>query len=841
MDLINKLKKTNLPIVTQIDNVRQSMIENPNLLLKAEPGAGKTTIVPLILLDLLPDTKKILLLEPRRLAVRNAAARMAELLGEELGKTIGYRIRNKTEVSTDTRIEVITEGILTRMLQSDPELPDIGLIIFDEFHERSLDADLGLAFSFEVQQTLRDDLKLLVMSATLDTKRIAGLLDNSPTIECAGRCFPVKINHIPPKQNFDWLNALVIAIKQALKLSVEESGQDILVFLPGINEIYKAKKVIDESIKENSDIKCLALYGDLPFAEQRAVLLPDARQRKIILSTNIAETSVTIEGVSCVIDSGLMRQSAFDPNVGFDRLHTRKISAASAIQRSGRAGRLGPGQCYRLWPESESLRAETQPEILRADLAQFVLNLAQWGTTQITDLKLLDPPNQGMFAQAQSLLRSLKGLDKHNKITPHGRQLLSLGVHPRIAHMLIESAKYAASELACLLGAMLEEKDLFQGEQRNNPDFVARVEQLLTNRRPGQFEKRLYQQSKQLINKLKSQGLLSLNKNTKIEELLHLTPILLAMVFPDRIAQKRGNGFKLTNGSGVITHEHFNLTGEFLVVVKLGGQGKTAKIFQAAGISLKELEDYFSEFMENHEQVFWDAKSQTVKGEKTLKLGELVISSQTLNNLEPALVLDGLIKGVLKSGISSLPWSKDLRQWQARVQMLRQITAFQNEFPNVSDDALAISIEQWLAPYLTGLKKLTQITQEIMKKALHNTLDWSQQKKLDLLMPLTITVASGSNIKLDFQQGEKPVLAVKLQEMFGEKQTPVIANGQLPVLLHLLSPARRPLQITEDLASFWTNGYDEVKKQMKGKYPKHPWPDNPNEAQATRFTKKRIK
>ncbi len=836
MALISKLKKTNLPIVTRIDDIRQSITENSNLVLKAEPGAGKTTIVPLALLDLVPETKKILLLEPRRLAARNAAGRMAELLDEVPGKTVGYRIRNETKVSPTTRIEVITEGILTRMLQSDPELPNVGLIIFDEFHERSLDADLGLAFSFEVQQTLREDLKLLVMSATLDTSRISQLLNQSPTIECEGRCFPVNIDYLPPKQNFDWLNALVVAVKQAIQLPAQDNGQDILIFLPGVSEIHRAKNRIEESFQERTDIDFLTLYGDLPFAKQRAVLLPGGKNRKVIFSTNIAETSVTIEGVSCVIDSGLMRQSAFDPNVGFDRLHTRKISMASAIQRSGRAGRTGPGYCYRLWSESDTLRTETLPEILRADLAPFVLNLALWGTNQVADLKLLDIPNQGVLNQAHSLLVSIKALDKDGRITPHGTMLLTLGVHPRIAHMLLESKKYGASELACLLAAVLEEKDLFHGEQRNNPDFVARIERLLANKHPDQFEKQLYKQSNILSRKLKKYGVFSSDINGKIEALLHLVPVLLAMVFPDRIAQRRGNGYRLTNGSGAMVNENFNIADDFLVVVKLGGQGKIPRIFQAAGISLSELNDYFSDLIIESDVVFWDDKSQMVKGEKNLKLGELVLKSQPIHDLEPALLSEGLLNGIAKIGISALPWTKELRQWQARVQILRQMDVFQNEFPDVSDSSLMSSMDKWFAPYLTGLRKLTQLTPAILKQALNNMLDWPQQKKLDELMPLTIKVTSGSNIKLDYLSGTKPILAVKLQEMFGEKQTPRVANGQLPVLLHLLSPARRPLQITEDLASFWVNSYEEVKKQMRGKYPKHPWPDNPLEAQATRFT-----
>ncbi len=856
IDLIARLKNSNLPIVNQIDNIRKAILENSNLVLQAEPGAGKTTLVPLILLDIISSDKKILILEPRRLAARNAAIRMAQLIGESVGETVGYRIRSEIKISSKTRIEVITEGILTRMLQSDPELEDIGLIIFDEFHERSLDADLGLAFSIEVQQTLREDLKLIVMSATLDTDIVAKLLDDAPIIKSEGRCFPVEIKYLPPKANLDWSKALIAAVRQAIDTrqndnenAQNKTDQDILVFLAGVAEIKKAQQLLEELIngqlEESSKLVVLALYGDLPFAQQRQVLQPIANKRKVILSTNIAETSVTIQGVGYVIDSGLMRQSVFDPNVGFDRLHTLKISNASAIQRSGRAGRMAPGYCYRLWPESLSLTKGSKPEILRADLAGFALELAQWGINKPSELKLLDEPNQGMFKQAQSLLNSLRAIDQNNRITYHGKMLLSLGVHPRIAHMLIESIKFKASAYACLLAAMLEEKDLLQGTQRNNPDFMARVNYLFGAKSSGsklnnRTNQQTHKQSAVLLKKLQRLSAYSSVKQQKIEDSKHLTATLLALVFPDRIAKRRGNGYRLANGTGAIVNDDFSIQDDLLVVVRLGGQGTTPKIFQAIGMTHNELENCFGDLIIEQEDVDWDDKTQSVKAQLKRKFGELVLKTQPIMKPGSELLLNGLIKGITRKGITSLPWTKQLRQWQARVQMLRQHQKFKIDYPDMSDHALLNTVEQWLSPFLNRLTKISQITSEVFSKAILNNLDWHLQKQLDELMPLSLKVASGSNIKLDYLQGKKPVLAVKLQEMFGEKQTPKVAGGSLPVVVHLLSPARIPLQITDDLQSFWANGYIEVKKQMKGKYPKHPWPDDPLQAVATRYTKKRM-
>jgi len=845
-DFFNQNPTTQLPVVERLDAICASVSSNPNLILQAQPGAGKTTIVPLALLHLLNDKQKILVLEPRRLAARNAAARMADIIGEKIGQTVGYRIRHQIKVSDATRIEVITEGILTRMLQSDPELPGVGLIIFDEFHERNLDGDLGLAFALESQQALREDLKILVMSATLDTQSVAALLNHPPVIDCPGRSFPVTFEYLPPKRNQDWRHCLLAAVQKIFSIKGLPHQDDILVFLPGKAEIEIAAELLQSVSQAAQPIKICQLYGNLPFETQRQVLLPDRQNRKIILSTNLAETSVTIEGVGYVIDSGLMRQSQFDPNVGFDRLVTRKISHASAIQRQGRAGRLGPGHCIRLWSESDSLRLESQAEILRADLSGFALEIAQWGCESPQDVALIDTPNLGAYEQARSLLRSLDAIDSRNKITAHGKKLLKLGIHPRIGHMLVKSIGFDCVELACLMAASLEEKDLLVGEAARDPDYLRRVQVLLdgkNNRRLDNIRKQAKTLSRKLStstsnDKLQSRANEGRNEG-RSQSWIDIAPVLLALAFPDRIAQQRGNGYRLANGSGVTVADDFSLSDEFLVVVKLGGQGNTPRIFQAAALDKARLESVFKDNLIIDKQVYWEAKSQSVIAEKQTRFGALVISKQPMDDLEPELIIDGLLEGIRKNGLSVLPWSKALQHWLARITLLKNLTRFEDEFPDVSEATLLATLEDWLAPYLSGMTKLKQITNDVLSQAVKGLLDWSQQQKLDALMPPTIQVPSGSTIKIDYCSGDRPVLAVKLQEMFGVHTSPTLAAGEIKLVIHLLSPAQRPLQVTDDLASFWINGYQQAKKEMKGRYPKHPWPDDPLTAEATRFTKKR--
>jgi ATP-dependent helicase HrpB len=852
-NILQKLASFDLPIVNVIDELQQQFVQNNNIILQASPGAGKTSTVPLVLLQQLKNNQKILLLQPRRIAAKNAALRLAEILQEKVGQTVGYRIRHQSKVSSATKIEVITEGILIRMLQSDPELSDIGLIIFDEFHERNLDSDLGLAFSLEVQQTLRDDLKLMIMSATLDLKNLSELLSNAPLITCEGRSFPIEIDYFSSplsgsQRLSGWKNELVSAVQSAINNSASQA-KNVLVFLAGIAEINWAEKQLQPLVESNSDYQLVKFYGDLPFEQQQKIISSDNNEAKIILSTNIAETSVTIMGIGTVIDSGLKRENYFDPNVGFNRLRTVRISQAAATQRAGRAGRLSAGRCIRLWSESETLREQSIPDILREDLTSVSLELAAWGIQDVSQLSLLDLPNQGALQQARNLLVELNALDTEYKITQHGSKIHSLLTHPRLANMLIRSLELNCEKLACLTAALLEDKDIFVGEARKDTDFSARISFVIEqsiNHGSNWACKQILARASKLYTKLKSVSQPQQTKNTlakkalqidsKIYSELDFVGVLTAIAFPDRIAIKRGQGYRLANGTGAMVDTPLPSDSELLVAVVLGGQGKTAKIFQMTDLSLAELESHFSSLIVDKEVTQWDQKTQSVKAYTERRFAALTLSKRSIAKPNKQLVLNGLLEGVKQHG---LPWSDELRQLQARVLRLRSLPGFKQDFPDFSDEFLLQTIDTWLAPYLNGMNKLSQISSPLFSKAIEGLLDWSRLKQLDDLMPERIKVASGSSIKIDYLSSNKPILAVKLQEMFGEKESPKIAKGKVSLLIHLLSPAGRPLAITEDLASFWANGYVEVKKQMKGKYPKHPWPDDPLTAVATRYTKKR--
>ena len=828
-----RIQNLGLPICSHLESIRSELVKQSQLILVAEPGAGKTTTVPLNLLPIVDFPKKILLLEPRRLAARNAAERMAEIIGQPVGKTIGYRIRNEHKVSKDTRIEVITEGILTRMIQSDPELQDVAAIIFDEFHERSLDADLGLAFSLEVQQSLREDLLLIVMSATLQIDAVSRVFDKANVINCEGRCFPVEIEYIAPKNHLGWDSVLTSALFKAKQVS----KQDILVFLPGASEIFRAESIINES-RDFTDFEIHKLYGALPFGQQRSALTPSSDKRKIILSTNIAETSVTIEGVDCVIDSGLARVSLFNPNVGFNRLQTQSISSASAEQRTGRAGRLSSGFCFRLWSEQQALRQQTPAEIIRSDLAPFALELAMWGSNSPQDLNLIDQPTSAAYQQATDLLISLEALNEGRRITPHGKNILALGIHPRLGHMLIRSKELGQVELACRLAALLEEKDLLHGKNNVNEDIAYRVHLLSESAFKSKIKSNVLRQAARLKQRLSTVQLDIEETKSNLDQ--SFCGVLLGFAFPDRIAKKRGQGYLLANGSGVNLDRDSTLSSEYLSVGQLGGSGSTAKVFVAAEINIGQIESYFSNLLLEREEVFWEEKSQSVIARKILCLGKIEISKKPFKQVPQELLISSLVQGIRSNGIEKLDWDNTLLQWRAKVSLLNQIEEFKNDFPNLSDQSLTASLENWLAPYLIGKSKLSQVDKELLSNALNNLVGWDKQQRIEMLMPERIKVASGSKVKVDYLSGEKPILAVKLQEMFGEKTTPQLAQGKIPLVVHLLSPARRPLQVTEDLASFWQNGYSEVKKEMKGRYPKHPWPDDPLNAVATAKTKKFI-
>lgn len=843
LELLVNLKQTQLPIVELIDSISQSLQNSTNLILQAEPGAGKTTIVPLSLLALLPSGKKILVLEPRRLAARNAAYRMAELCGQSVGQTVGYRIRNQNIISKSTQVEVITEGILTRMIQQDPELEEVAIIIFDEFHERSIHADLGLALSLEVQQTLREDLKLLIMSATLDIKGLSQLLDGPPIIHSRGRSFEVAIDYMPIKKHFDWLSQIPLAVNQLIKSIDISKGQslakDILVFLPGVAEIKRAQTLLENADLAEKEILILPLYGDMAIDQQQQVLFPVERKIKIILATNIAETSLTIEGIGFVIDSGLQRQSYFDPNVGFNRLQTVRISQASATQRAGRAGRLSAGKCLRLWSESETLRAQALSEIQRSDLANLLLELAKWGTADIDATLLIEKPNQGAINQARELLQSLCCIDDNYKITQHGIDILNLGVHPRIGHMLIQSLDLGAVQLACLIAAILEEKDVFTAELKKDVDFNKRVQYVIENN--SKITKRVKQQAARLERRL-TEFSKAAKENIKdsLTSDVDKSGLLLACAFPERIAMSRGQGYLLANGSGAQLRQGEFIDCSLVVIVQLGGRGSVAQIFQASPIRKAEFESLYENNIEEKEEVSWNVKEQRVKSQSYRQYMQLKFAQKVLPNPKQELVQGALIEGIYQQGLKCLPWSDDNKQWLSRVNLLAELIEYQEVFPLLSEQFLLDNLTQWLQPFLDDCKSPKDLTNKMLTQALTSILDWSGQQQLETLAPTRYKAPSGSAVRIDYCQGSKPVLAVKLQEMFGEIDTPSIANGKISLLVHLLSPARRPLQITEDLAHFWQNSYQAVKKDMKGRYPKHPWPDDPLTAQATRLTKKAL-
>lgn len=841
-----------LPIHAALPELLSALSRHNNVVLQAPPGAGKTTVVPLALLDCdwLGD-RNIIMLEPRRLAARSAAARMAELLGEPVGQTVGYQIRAERKVSGKTRILVVTEGILTRLLQSDPELAQTALVIFDEFHERNLQGDLSLALCLQSQEYLREDLKLLVMSATLETEAVAGLLGGAPVVSSEGRSFPIHVHYLPHRQvpgDNRQLPALM-ARKIAEWMDVEDGS--LLAFLPGVGEIRQVEERLREQLADRKEITIAPLYGDLSKQQQDTAIAPSPPgRRKIVLATNVAETSLTIEGIRMVVDSGLMRESRFDPNTGMNRLVTTNISQASATQRCGRAGRLSEGLCLRLWSESrqQGLAPKNAPEILISDLAPLVLELAHWGVREADELRWLDPPPSGPVAQARELLRQLGALDREQRITAHGKAMLALGTHPRLAHMMIRSLDWGLARGACLLAALLSERDIFRGEQRWDRDIHKRMEVLLGQSKKPNTDigtvQRIRQQAKIWQGQLpRAQG-----HPVDIDD-IDRTGVLLGLAYPDRIARNRRDRerrFLLAGGRGAhFSHDDELALADYLVIAELDGRGRDARVQLAARISEPALCEYFADLIERSESVYWDDKAGRAVASERTTLGRIVLEEQPAKNISPELLSRALLDAIRQKGLGTLPWSKEAIALRARVEFLRRNA---NEFPNLltelalpdwSGTALRESLEDWLLPHLQGLSKLEQLKQLDLHTILQSQLDWPCQQQIEELAPTHFTAPSGSRIPIDYE-GEEPVLAVRLQEMFGLAQTPAILKGQYPLMIHLLSPARRPVQVTRDLASFWANTYQEVKKELRIKYQKHYWPDDPLTAQATSKTRKRM-
>ncbi|MGE5703341.1 MAG: ATP-dependent helicase HrpB, partial [Clostridia bacterium] len=786
------------------------------------------------------DKQRIVMLEPRKLAARSAARFMAASLGEQVGKTVGYRVRNDTKVGPDTRIEVITEGVLTRMLQADPSLDGIGLVIFDEFHERSLHADLGLALCLQSRDILREDLRILVMSATLEAEPVAALLGDAPVISSEGRVFPIETHYRERRIDGRIEPHVVRSIVQALK---EEEG-DLLVFLPGAGEIRKVEALLAEE-KLDTSVRIAPLYGTLPQEAQDRAILPGRNgERKVVLATSIAETSLTVEGVRVVIDSGLMRVPRFSPRTGMTRLVTIQVSRASADQRRGRAGRLGPGVCYRLWTEQEDrhLQPRSTPEIKETDLASLALELAIWGVADPSELEWIDPPPAAAYSQALGLLKQLGAIADGLTITEHGRKMAALGLQPRLAHMILSAIPLGYGEMACELAALLGERDILRSK---DADLRERLEVLRSVGAGGRAESAYQHEGVDLsackrIWKEAGQWKRELNLADEKAGGVQACGLLLAFAYPDRIGQGKGNGrFLLSNGRGALLdgppQPLSNAT--YLVAAELDDQGADSRIFLAAAVERSELEQFCQEQIVEEMRIVWDSHAKAVQARKQTRLGALVLKDQPLADADPDQVLAALLEGIAQEGHAILPWTKSARHLQERLCFMhRQHGA---NWPDRSDEALLATLADWLGGHLYGMKSSNDLKQLNLTAILEATLSWDERRELDESAPTHIVVPSGSRIPVDYSDSDAPVLSVRLQEMFGLQDTPRIARGTVPLTLHLLSPAHRPVQVTRDLASFWRGAYFEVKKDLKGRYPKHYWPDDPNEAVPTNRVKPR--
>ena len=830
--------------------LRAALATHRDVVLRAPPGAGKSTLVPLALLaePWLGD-RKILLLEPRRVAARAIARRMAWLRGEPVGGTVGYRMRLDTCVSRDTRIEVITEGVLTRMLHADPELTGVACVIFDEFHERSLQADLGLALCLDARGALDADFRVLAMSATLDGARVAALLGNAPVVDVPGRQFEVTIHYVG--RGAPILPGSVDSVERLVARTVrqvaDETAGDLLVFLPGAGEIRRVQSQLADLA--SSRLQVLPLYGELSAEEQDAALAASPPGvRRIVLATNIAETSVTIPGVTAVIDSGLARRSRFDPVTGMSRLEVTRISRAAADQRAGRAGRTAPGQCYRLWSEGSqaSLAAFSAAEITETDLAPLALDLAQWGSADATRLAWLDAPPAPMLAQARELLQRLEALDSAGSITPLGREMAAFPLHPRLAHMLLAARARSAVPLAAELAALLSERDLLRRDGApRDPDIRTRLE--ILRREPGAQSAERGTLQRVRRNAARFQRLASGRPDGRQRATSSTTAspgMLLALAFPDRIAKRRAAGsgrYLLANGRGATFPEVTGLGAEeFLVAVELDDREREARIDLAAPLELTELEELFGALMVTSEQVEWDERLGAVQSLRTRRFGALPIETHVLQAVPPELATEAMMAGVRQLGITALPWDDDTRILQARLEFVRRLErAPGGPWPASDDAALFESLDQWLPPWLAGMTRRDHLQRTPLAEALLSRLTGPQRRLLDELAPRDIAVPSGSRIRIDYADDGGPSIAVRLQEVFGLVSTPRIGADTVPVTFKLLSPARRPVQITRDLAGFWTSSYLEVRKEMRGRYPKHHWPENPLAALPSRGARRR--
>lgn len=821
-------EKIDLPIRDVIPAIKQSLEDSNTLIVGAPPGAGKSTLLPLALLDCsFLERKKILMLEPRRLAAKSISWRMAELLGEKTGETIGYRIRFESMVSTKTRIEVLTEGILAKMLHDDSVLDNVGMVIFDEFHERNIHADLAMALCREIQQVLRPDLRILVMSATLDMPELSKLLD-APVIQSQGRTFPVDVEYAGDI-DFEILPEMMAKTVRTL---AQNTNGDILAFLPGQGEIKKTEAILRKNLP---DFSIHPLFGQLsPMAQQQAIFPNKQGKRKVVLATSIAETSLTIDGISIVVDSGFSRTSKFNPKTGLSKLETIRVTKDAADQRTGRAGRLGPGKCLRLWSRATQLKLADfrVPEIQEADLASLVLELARWGISDIKSMTWLTPPPAGHVAQAKELLENIQALEG-GKLTDHGVSISQIPAHPRIAHMLLISKDHGEMALATDIAAILEEKDPL--EEQSGVDINLRIEALRRARREKLSIKALDK-----IEKIANQyrRILYIDEENGTFDPF-VTGLLIANAFPERIASARpGNNaqFQLANGKLAQIGHRDDLAHEpWIAVCHVDARDKMGKIFLASPLNPKDLRGMVKE----KRVIQWNHKDGILVAENQLGIGSIILQSQTIKNISEAEKSEALLTAIKENGQQMLPFDDAVQQLQNRLASLRIWNPEEN-WPDISTPTLLQHAENWLLPYLNGIRNQEQLDKLNLKSILYNSLEYSQQQTLQDLAPEKIQVPSGSWIEIQyFSQGEPPVLAVRLQEVFGWLDTPRINRGKIPLLIHLLSPGFKPVQVTSDLRNFWNQTYFEVRKELKNRYPKHSWPDSPLEAEAVRGVKRR--
>lgn len=826
-----------LPIDDALPALRDALRIQGAAVLQAPPGAGKTTRVPLALLEeSWLGGAKIVMLEPRRLAARAAARRMALTLGERVGETVGHRVRMDTRVGPHTRIEVVTEGVLTRMLRDDPSLEGVGLVIFDEFHERNLQADLGLALTLQSRAILRPELRLLVMSATLDGERVSTLIDDAPVITSAGRAFPIDIRYVEPRSDARVEQSVAHAIRNAI---ASDTG-DVLAFLPGAGEIRRVSNLLGDGGTLGRGVRIAPLFGNLSQEDQDRAIEPSTPgTRKIVLSTSIAETSLTIEGVRVVIDCGLARVPRFSPRTGMTRLETVRVSRASAAQRAGRAGRVAPGVCYRLWPAQEQghLVEHATPEILDADLAPLALDLAAAGIADPAELRWLDPPPAASFAQARELLVELEALSDHGRITQHGERMSAMALHPRLAHMVLRAHSLGGARtaaLACDIAALLTERDVLRGDGAP-PDADLRIRlDLLRGEAEPEYTRgasvdhdalrRVRAEGRELRSQLRRE--LDVDVPTEWGD-SNDCGLLLAFAYPDRIAQRRqgASRYVLRNGLGASFGPAQTLAeSAYIVAAELDGKRPESRIYLAAPVGIGEIMEQLGAQIQREDAIEWDSAARRVTARRRERLGAIVLRDIAIEQPDPASVTRALLGGIAKEGVGALPWSDAARGIRERVAFLHRSTA--DDWPDVSDDALVAALDEWLAPHLHGVKKLDDDRIDVTA-GLMALVGWRRRAMLDDLAPTHIEVPRGMRIRIDYSDPDAPVLAARIQDLFGLAETPRIAGGAVPLTLHLLSPARRPVQVTKDLASFWRTTYAEVRKDLRGRYPKHEWPEEP--------------